>query len=212
MRPNQNLPPPARILDYIKTRYHYHNSTGIVSKVKGTKPVGCKTKDRGITIVVSLNNGDGTFTVYNTYAHRIAWYLTHDEWPTYISHLDGNKTNNRLDNLSITDYKSLLIPHRHKYSHYTVGITWSSHTNKHWRVDIVFNGKKRYLGRFETEEDAAEAYNQRAVELGMPTTQLIQTHSVPLSTSQANKKCQEDPGYYAATNSCCQYLLPSDSK
>ena len=34
------------------------------------------------------------------YNHRVIWYLHHGEWPEHtIDHIDGNKLNNRIENL-----------------------------------------------------------------------------------------------------------------
>jgi hypothetical protein len=33
-------------------------------------------------------------------AHKIAWFLSHGEWPTFnLRHVDGNRSNNRIENL-----------------------------------------------------------------------------------------------------------------
>ena len=44
------------------------------------------------------------------------------------------------------------------------GVCWYKR-DKIWQVQIKINGKMKYLGRFESEIEAAEAYNKKAVEL-----------------------------------------------
>lgn len=44
------------------------------------------------------------------------------------------------------------------------GVSWCSITSK-WRADVCCHGKKQCLGRFDSEEAAAAAYDQRAKEL-----------------------------------------------
>ncbi|KAH9251818.1 hypothetical protein BASA81_010261 [Batrachochytrium salamandrivorans] len=48
-------------------------------------------------------------------------------------------------------------------SHYR-GVSWYA-ARQIWKASIQVNRKKEYIGRFNTEEEAARAYNQRATEL-----------------------------------------------
>lgn len=51
------------------------------------------------------------------------------------------------------------------------GVTWSK-KHKSWRAAIYLEGKKNNIGLFDTELDAAVAYNQKIKELSFPMTKL----------------------------------------
>ena len=76
-----------------------------------------------------------------------------------IDHIDGNKLNNSLNNLQqITIRENTTKGERtkNKTSIY-VGVSWYTIRNK-WRCDIKTNGIRKYLGCFDNEEEAAQAY------------------------------------------------------
>ncbi len=55
---------------------------------------------------------------------------------------------------------------------------------KVWRADISFNNKSEYLGGFYTEEEAALAYNKRAIELHGEFANLNQINTEESSSGQ----------------------------
>lgn len=82
--------------------------------------------------------------------------------PTGVDHINGDGLDNRRSNLRVaTAWENSL--NRRKSSKATkskyVGI--GPHGRK-WRADIVFHGKRKYLGLFKTDIEAAQAYNQMA--------------------------------------------------
>ncbi len=91
-------------------------------------------------------------------SHRLAWLYVHGEWPKdQIDHIDGNRSNNRLNNLrSVSNRENACNQKSHRE-----GRLFGSHYSKHdkkWRARIEINGKRISLGLFPTEQDAHEAY------------------------------------------------------
>ena len=91
-------------------------------------------------------------------AHRLAYLYMTGNWPKQqIDHKNGNRSDNRIDNLrdvSCRDNQNNCHTHR---SGRLVGATWHK-SNKKWQAQIVINGKHIGLGYFHTEQEAHEAY------------------------------------------------------
>jgi hypothetical protein len=77
-----------------------------------------------------------------------------------IDHIDGNGLNNRSQNLRIVAGENAINARkRHSVSKY-----WGVRPQGHkWISGINKGGKHIYLGTFQTEEDAAKAYDAAAV-------------------------------------------------
>jgi hypothetical protein len=83
-----------------------------------------------------------------------------------IDHVNRNGLDNRDENLreatrsqnAANKSKASGMSSKHK------GVSWDK-LNKKWRVVIMVDYKQQSLGRFEREEDAALAYNEKALEL-----------------------------------------------
>lgn len=77
-----------------------------------------------------------------------------------VDHINSIKTDNRLNNLRIVSNRENCCKEKRKnkgYSSKYIGV----HKRKNdinWKAQIQVNGKNKYLGCFETEEDAHEAY------------------------------------------------------
>lgn len=80
--------------------------------------------------------------------------------------LPSEKLNNLTKDelVSIEDCESLRWK-RNKSSKYR-GVFWDKKSNK-WRVAVYHKGKNYYLNGFVCEDDAAEAYNKKAIELNI---------------------------------------------
>ena len=81
-------------------------------------------------------------------------------------HIDGNGLNNQKNNLRIVT-KSQNNMNSKKGAGFTSkykGVNWDKDCKK-WRAHITLNKKKKHLGVFINEEEAAIAYNEAAKKL-----------------------------------------------
>jgi hypothetical protein len=72
-----------------------------------------------------------------------------------VNHIDGNKLNNSILNLEWIStrencvHRSLMFKKSSKYPN----VTWDKEHSK-WRAQVYINGKQKYIGIFEDEEQA----------------------------------------------------------
>jgi hypothetical protein len=113
----------------------------------------------------------------NIFVHRVVWKIVTSEDPgeRTIDHIDGNKLNNKIDNLRLADLaencwnkptqkikdgKPVLIPYK--------GVTYVRDRNGELAYIIArisFRDKRIYLGTFSTPEQAARAYAKASMTL-----------------------------------------------
>lgn len=146
----KSLPP----LEQLQAVLKYQPTTGNLiwlqdrakRKVKAGEVAGC-IGNSGYRIV-SVNN--------ETYrAHRLAYYLYHGkdvEPGKVIDHKNGDRDDNRIKNLQeITQSENLRKAEGIKGYDYHKG-------KQMWRARISIEGKQKFLGYFNTEEEARAAY------------------------------------------------------
>jgi hypothetical protein len=141
---------------YLKEILHYDPETGIFQwLVKKSRRTSIGSVAGTITHGYLSIKIDGKIYLN----HRLAWLYVHSTWPQYeIDHIDGDKLNNRLENLRDATHKQntenqKLLP-SNKSGHR--GVSWSQ-KGKKWRAYLKNNGKTIHLGYYEKLEDAALA-------------------------------------------------------
>ena len=80
-----------------------------------------------------------------------------------VNHIDNDPANNRVSNLEIISQRQNSYTHHVGISKYT-GVCWHKNLNK-WMAQIRLNGKRHYLGIFENELDAHNAYQNKLKEI-----------------------------------------------
>lgn len=87
-------------------------------------------------------------------------YIMNAPKGSMIDHINGDKLDNRKENLRFcTDQQNKMnCPPRKKYK----GASRVKSCHNRWEVQIRVNGKKLYIGMYDSEEKAALAYNEAA--------------------------------------------------
>ena len=92
-------------------------------------------------------------------AHRVAWALHYGEWPKgEIDHINGIKTDNRIENLRDVPHKENLhnTPRRSTNKSCVTGVFWTARSKK-WRAYICVNSRLKHIGYFDNFNDAVAA-------------------------------------------------------
>jgi len=98
----------------------------------------------------------------NRMLHRVIWDYFNDSCEGFlVDHIDGDSVNNKIDNLRLANYstngfnskghKDASVPYK--------GV--AKHKSK-FRAQIGVGGNRLSLGVFDTAEEAAEAYRNKA--------------------------------------------------
>ena len=102
----------------------------------------------------------------STYVHRLIFLLHHGYLPKYVDHINGNKQDNRSENLrEATRCQNMMnVGKTALNTSGFKGVSFHKRSNK-WIAQIKQNKKHFYLGSFETAEEAHESYKRKAIEL-----------------------------------------------
>ena len=100
-------------------------------------------------------------------AHRVRWVFSYDYWPDkWVDHIDGNKLNNRIENLRLVDGALSNHNRRFKNSSGYIGVSKSKVDRKGRYIAQIQKDKIHYhLGYYNDPKDAAMARDKKAVEL-----------------------------------------------
>jgi len=115
---------------------------------------------------LKLHNGSKfeAFKVHRLVAMAFLNHVSDGTHKLVVNHIDFNKSNNRADNLEIiTQRENANKIHIKSSSQYT-GVHWHK-IYKKWRASIYLNGKSKFLGLFENEIDASNAYQKSLKEI-----------------------------------------------
>lgn len=135
----------------LSSQLSYNPETGVFTSIHGSK-VGYLSKDGYIQITLS----DGS----QRKAHRLAWLYMNGEFPNGIlDHIDGDRTNNKWDNLREVTYSQNSMNSRFRKNNTSgyKGVSFDKRYRK-YEAYIWKQNKKKNLGYFDSPEDAHAAY------------------------------------------------------
>lgn len=117
------------------------------NKIKYLKPG--RNQKGYLHVSLCKNNKGKTHTIHRLVAE--AFIDNPNNYPQ-IDHIDGNRANNDISNLRwVTNQQNCFNQKDVR------GYSWDKNRDK-WKAAIMLDGKLFHLGRFNTEEEAREAY------------------------------------------------------
>lgn len=141
--------------EILKELFDYNNGNFVRKKTIQSRSMQGQiagARSTGNRYIVSVN--------YKRYKlHRLIWLWHHGNLPKEIDHIDGDPSNNKIENLRpasrCENMRNTKIPVTNKSGY--KGVSWHRHSNK-WIATITVENKQIYLGLFDCIEQAHQAY------------------------------------------------------
>lgn len=149
----------------LKELFRYDPETGYLyyKKARGFRRIGERAGTRHPRLRSVKINGR------RVGEHRIIWQMQNGPIPKslVIDHIDGNPFNNLLQNLRVVTLKINCRNQRHRKNNTSgyIGVYWKS-DKKRWTAELHVDWRKKFLGYFDTKEEAAAVYRQEMLKYG----------------------------------------------
>lgn len=99
-------------------------------------------------------------------SHRAIWAMVHGEWPEFIDHINGDRADNRLSNLRAVT-RTQNSRNRRLNKNNTTGHTGvKKMPNGRWSARIRVDGKNKWLGTFDSRDEAIASRTDAERECG----------------------------------------------
>lgn len=99
-------------------------------------------------------------------AHRLAFLVTHGYFPKYIDHINGNPSDNRIENLRECSQGQNLAntkkPHNNRSG--VKNVAWHKQSQS-WHVRVWKNGKQNSFGYYKNLDEAAQVAREARVKI-----------------------------------------------
>ena len=145
------------MIEYILENFRYEDGNLYRTVKRGNQKIG--TKAGWLTECNGRPYWKVGVNKKTMYVHHVIYLIHHGQLPKYIDHIDGNSTNNRIENLRAATQSQNAgnsIMSKNNTSGYK-GVTFRKDTKK-WKAAVMVNRKHISLGSYLTKEEAYAAY------------------------------------------------------
>lgn len=143
---------------------------------------------KGYKVIQFNKNGKSSYLP----VHRLFFYKHHGYLPSLVDHKDTIKANNNIDNLrELTKSDNNRNKHKQKTSRGKAcssiykGVSKIKGRDK-WTASYNIKSKRKYIGVYDTEDDAGQAYNDKMRELGLEDVSVM--NDTPQERARNEKK------------------------
>lgn len=142
----------------LKEHLNYDSETGVFTWIKVNS-----TRMKVGDIAGTLRKGYTDIMLFGVShrSHRLAWLYVYGEHPTkLIDHINGITTDNRISNLREVSNAENMQNMRKLKTRFRSGLVgaYKCQYSDKWFSKIVHNGVTTHLGKFDSPQDAHEAY------------------------------------------------------
>ena len=108
-------------------------------------------------VILNKNSNRKIFKVHSLVAICFLNHIPDGTHNVVIDHINEIKTDNRVENLRLIRHRENVARSIKNSTSTYVGVSWSKNAKK-WISQTTINGKTKYLGLFDNEEDANKKY------------------------------------------------------
>lgn len=150
--------------DVLKAIFDYREDGVFIWKVK----LSLKTNVGTVAGYKNPSNGNRRYLQVNKKLflfNRLVFFYHHGWWPENVDHIDRNPENDRIENLRAATYSqnSKNTSSKKGSTSRYLGVYYSKDRNKKWVARITINKKCIHIGSFNSENEAAMAWNEAAI-------------------------------------------------
>jgi hypothetical protein len=149
--------------EILKSQIHYNPDTGVFTRIGFIDRWG-NYNHKNFTLDKTSKEGYIIIRIFNKAykAHRLAYLYVYGvelEDDIEVDHIDGNRSNNRFDNLRFVT-RSVNMKNKSLYSNSSTGVIGVCKFGHRYRARINIDGKRISLGLYDTIEEAAHVRAQ----------------------------------------------------